>query len=191
MYSYRGALWRGDCVEHLPGHSVWPALWVPRRADWRARSLCDQHDAARRPVVIDCRLEIKPSQFARDCDFQKRSAASASRPAPRKAVAGRHDRARHGRDAARYVCQYRLPRHNPGIRSFDRRHPVGRDLLRADLCQPAAGAGAHRRHGRSYQGFPDRPDLEHSCAAARRLVAGLRRHAVFPLSCRASVQRWC
>ena len=103
-----------------------------------------------------------------------------------KAVAGRHDRAGHGRDAARHVSEYRLPRHHPGICADDRRYPVGRDLLRADLRQSAAGARAHRRHRRSRAGFPDWPDLERGGAASCQLVAELRRDAglSLPAGCR-------
>ncbi len=112
----------------------------------------------------------------RDATDRTRS-SRIGRPAPRKAVAGRDDRARHGRGAARHVGEYRLSRHHPRIRPGDRRYPVGGDLLRADLCQPAAGARAHRRHRRSRAGVPDRPDLERRGVAAGQLRAELWRDA--------------
>ena len=106
-----------------------------------------------------------------------RSSRRVSRPAPLERVADRHDRAGHGHRTARHFGQYRLPCHHPRIRTHDRRHPVGGDLLRPDLRQPPAGARAHRRHHRSRDRLPGRPDLQRGGVASRQLCAQLRRDA--------------
>src|SRR6516164_11555321 len=58
---------------------------------------------------------------------------------------------------------------------------MGRDLLRTDLCQFAAGFGAHWRQLWSCTYFPDWSDLERGCAISCRLVAKLWRDAVLSL----------